>query len=466
MNPDFICRWNRSIDDVLWTPMEHLGADTDIVDLGGGVKGLYVGIDPPASVPGIGSNNEIHDIRASHRQSWDLLRTHIFPRTRELPNPFLKQKKNVHICKKKICTYAKFLKKKSLFRKKKIATGLVFERFLAPEVGFSKKLTVWEFSDLAMEWVLTLIRSKPVLILWNNSRLYIAALPDFSPFAVLDRLSFVESQFRFQTAIMDATYLQTDAAINYNRLNGAGKRVGSVDPADKGMGVIIENPAGYGSGMDRHFIFLNGFGSRAIRSKPAPLPVGYPRDAPATVLFGEWFRFGKPSDQQFIFERTYLVQIISSDALTETLDPSYLVRDPPTANTRTNQCKKLELIKARNSRIKIGTLNSVDVSLKIRLLSRHREEGGVDVSLLSRSRSASATEKHEKVMGEGGSNENDYRRGNGGTNLGHLFRFIADQFSDAGALLSAQHMERIKYNTKRVCHSVTHFQPIICSIFF
>ncbi|KAL4569527.1 hypothetical protein LXL04_025167 [Taraxacum kok-saghyz] len=25
--------------------------------------------------------------------------------------------------------------------------------------------------------------------------------------------------------------------------------------------------------------------------------MGYPRDAPATVLFGEWFRFGKPGDQ-------------------------------------------------------------------------------------------------------------------------------------------------------------------------
>ncbi|KAL4586790.1 hypothetical protein LXL04_011434 [Taraxacum kok-saghyz] len=32
--------------------------------------------------------------------------------------------------------------------------------------------------------------------------------------------------------------------------------------------------------------------------------VGYPRDAPATVLFGEWFRFGKPSDQKFLFEKT------------------------------------------------------------------------------------------------------------------------------------------------------------------
>ncbi|KAL4591436.1 hypothetical protein LXL04_004401 [Taraxacum kok-saghyz] len=30
--------------------------------------------------------------------------------------------------------------------------------------------------------------------------------------------------------------------------------------------------------------------------------------------------------------------------------------------------------------------------------------------------------------------------GNGGTNLGHLFQFAADQFSDAGALLSVQHM--------------------------
>ncbi|KAL4590082.1 hypothetical protein LXL04_003001 [Taraxacum kok-saghyz] len=28
------------------------------------------------------------------------------------------------------------------------------------------------------------------------------------------------------------------------------------------------------------------------------LGVGYPRDAPATVLFGEWFRFGKPSDRR------------------------------------------------------------------------------------------------------------------------------------------------------------------------
>ncbi|KAL4582067.1 hypothetical protein LXL04_006605 [Taraxacum kok-saghyz] len=32
--------------------------------------------------------------------------------------------------------------------------------------------------------------------------------------------------------------------------------------------------------------------------------------------------------------------------------------------------------------------------------------------------------------------------GNGGTNLGHLFQFAADQFSDAGALLSAQHINK------------------------
>ncbi|KAL4565637.1 hypothetical protein LXL04_029740 [Taraxacum kok-saghyz] len=32
--------------------------------------------------------------------------------------------------------------------------------------------------------------------------------------------------------------------------------------------------------------------------------LGYPHDAPATVLIGKWFRSGKPSDQQFLFERT------------------------------------------------------------------------------------------------------------------------------------------------------------------
>ncbi|KAL4572879.1 hypothetical protein LXL04_019667 [Taraxacum kok-saghyz] len=32
------------------------------------------------------------------------------------------------------------------------------------------------------------------------------------------------------------------------------------------------------------------------------------------------------------------------------------------------------------------------------------------------------------------------KRGDGGTNLGHLFQFAADQFSDARALLSAQHI--------------------------
>ncbi|KAL4578755.1 hypothetical protein LXL04_014886 [Taraxacum kok-saghyz] len=34
-------------------------------------------------------------------------------------------------------------------------------------------------------------------------------------------------------------------------------------------------------------------------------------------------------------------------------------------------------------------------------------------------------------------------RGNGGTNLGHLFQFAANQFSDAGALLSAQHIRNL-----------------------
>ncbi|KAL4591208.1 hypothetical protein LXL04_004162 [Taraxacum kok-saghyz] len=95
------------------------------------------------------------------RKCWDLLRTHIFPRTRELPQfpispkplflsknrlrnppkPVLKQNK-------KLCTYAqkfflhvcKFLeKKKSFFRKFFFATGLIFERFLAPRSRFFEK---------------------------------------------------------------------------------------------------------------------------------------------------------------------------------------------------------------------------------------------------------------------------------------------------------------------------------------
>ncbi|KAL4568125.1 hypothetical protein LXL04_023727 [Taraxacum kok-saghyz] len=36
---------------------------------------------------------------------------------------------------------------------------------------------------------------------------------------------------------------------------------------------------------------------------PFLIPVGYPRDAPATVVFGEWFRFGKPRNQKFLFEK-------------------------------------------------------------------------------------------------------------------------------------------------------------------
>ncbi|KAL4585490.1 hypothetical protein LXL04_010111 [Taraxacum kok-saghyz] len=42
--------------------------------------------------------------------------------------------------------------------------------------------------------------------------------------------------------------------------------------------------------------------------------VGYPRDAPATVLFGEWFRFGKPSDryQHNVALTTYFRLMVSS----------------------------------------------------------------------------------------------------------------------------------------------------------
>ncbi|KAL4561577.1 hypothetical protein LXL04_033746 [Taraxacum kok-saghyz] len=58
--------------------------------------------------------------------------------------------------------------------------------------------------------------------------------------------------------------------------------------------------------------------------------MGYLRDAPATVLFGEWFRFGKPSDQIFLFEKTiFLVAsasgITGSDTTFEISDPSAVI---------------------------------------------------------------------------------------------------------------------------------------------
>ncbi|KAL4578098.1 hypothetical protein LXL04_014214 [Taraxacum kok-saghyz] len=46
--------------------------------------------------------------------------------------------------------------------------------------------------------------------------------------------------------------------------------------------------------------------------------------------------------------------------------------------------------------------------------------------------------------------------GNGGTNLSHLFQFAADQFSDAGALLSVQHIHYSFYrlNQEKCCAKV------------
>ncbi|KAL4585814.1 hypothetical protein LXL04_010440 [Taraxacum kok-saghyz] len=53
---------------------------------------------------------------------------------------FKTKQKNVHICKKIFCTYAKFLKKKIAFSEFFFATGLVFERFLAPRSRFFEKV--------------------------------------------------------------------------------------------------------------------------------------------------------------------------------------------------------------------------------------------------------------------------------------------------------------------------------------
>ncbi|KAL4571405.1 hypothetical protein LXL04_018164 [Taraxacum kok-saghyz] len=82
---------------------------------------------------------------------WDLLRTHIFPRTRELPQfpispkPLFLSKNRLRNPPKR--SYKKNLKKfrfsekkKSFFRKFFFATGLIFERFLAPRSRFFEKV--------------------------------------------------------------------------------------------------------------------------------------------------------------------------------------------------------------------------------------------------------------------------------------------------------------------------------------
>ncbi|KAL4559414.1 hypothetical protein LXL04_031552 [Taraxacum kok-saghyz] len=62
-------------------------------------------------------------------------------------NFFLKksEKKSCTYAKKKSCTYAK-IKKKLFFRKLFLRPSLFLSDFKPPEVGFSKNLTVWEFS--------------------------------------------------------------------------------------------------------------------------------------------------------------------------------------------------------------------------------------------------------------------------------------------------------------------------------
>ncbi|KAL4574397.1 hypothetical protein LXL04_021226 [Taraxacum kok-saghyz] len=55
--------------------------------------------------------------------------------------------------------------------------------------------------------------------------------------------------------------------------------------------------------------------------------------------------------------------------------------------------------------------------------------------------------------------------GNGGTNLGHLFQFAADQFSDAGALLFAQHISFFKeYVVNTIIPSEIEFQGLSSGI--
>ncbi|KAL4556710.1 hypothetical protein LXL04_034867 [Taraxacum kok-saghyz] len=91
-------------------------------------------------------------------ESWDLLRTHIFSRTRELPQfpispkplllsknrlrDFSKRLESLKFAEKNFEKNDTFLKKKLFFRKTFFATGLKFERFLAPRSRFFEKVNV------------------------------------------------------------------------------------------------------------------------------------------------------------------------------------------------------------------------------------------------------------------------------------------------------------------------------------
>ncbi|KAL4584553.1 hypothetical protein LXL04_009156 [Taraxacum kok-saghyz] len=71
---------------------------------------------------------------------WDLLRTHIFPRTRELPQ-FPISPKSLFLSKNRLRNPPKlFGKKKVVFSEFFFATGLIFERFLAPRSRFFEKV--------------------------------------------------------------------------------------------------------------------------------------------------------------------------------------------------------------------------------------------------------------------------------------------------------------------------------------
>lgn len=52
-------RRNEAVDEGLWAPVENLGAHTDVVDLGGRIERLDVGIDPAAGVTGICKGRDI-----------------------------------------------------------------------------------------------------------------------------------------------------------------------------------------------------------------------------------------------------------------------------------------------------------------------------------------------------------------------------------------------------------------------
>ncbi|KAL4583294.1 hypothetical protein LXL04_007864 [Taraxacum kok-saghyz] len=124
----------------------------------------YIFENPITSKPLTFSKNRLRELKIAQIQGRS---QNFFFRKNDFFFKNFAYKKKLHICKKikkKSCTYAKIKKKKSFFVKKFLRPGLYLSDFYPPEVGFSKKLTVWEFSGMDVK------RRQTLMMLKSRSR--------------------------------------------------------------------------------------------------------------------------------------------------------------------------------------------------------------------------------------------------------------------------------------------------------